>query len=133
MPRNLIYNTEIVALATTEAAATTTKNTSAVDMQNWDGCVFLGRFKTAATGTYVNIAQSTASGGTYSDLASTAQRNVTNWRIDVYQPRERYLRVEAHRGSVAMGDVWAIKYAQRVNSSSTQAFEFHASPTEGTA
>lgn len=133
MGRNLIYNTEMIQLATQEAAATTTKNTSAIDMKGYDGVVVIGRFKTASTSRAVNMAQSTASGGTYTDLAGTEQRNVTDFRIDVYRPRERFLRAEYHRDSIAFGDTWAIQYKSRVRSSSTQQFEFHASPTEGTA
>lgn len=130
---NQIYRTEIINVATTQAAATTTQTTTAVDMQGYDGVVFLGRFAAAATTNSANVAQATATGGTFADLAGTAQRNVTDFRIDIYRPEERYVRLEYHRASVALGDTWAIQYAGRNLSSSTQTFEFHATPTEGTA
>ena len=122
---NLIYRTEAVHLATQVAAATTTKNTAALDMQNYDGVVFLGRVKTAmATTKSVNIAQASATGGTFVDISNAVVRACTNWRIDVNRPAKRYLRVETHRSSVALGDIWAIQYSARQLSSSTQTFAF---------
>jgi DNA-binding transcriptional regulator LsrR (DeoR family) len=129
---NLVYRTEIINLATTEAAATTTQNTTPVDMQNFDGVLFCGRIKTAGAANYVSAQMATATGGTYTNIVGTKQASVTNWRMDIYKPRERYVRIKTSRGSVALGDVWAIKYAQRINSSSTQAFEFFLSPASGT-
>jgi len=130
---NLGSNAKFIHILANQAAATTTQNSAAVDMQGWDGVVFLGRIATAATTNAVNLAQSTASGGTFSDLAGSEQRNVTDYRIDVYRPRERYLRTETHRGSVALGSQWAIQYRGRSLASATAQYEFHASPTEGTA
>lgn len=132
---NLLYRTEQLQVLANQAAATTTQNSAAIDMQGWDGVMILGSFATVhATTKYVNVAQSTASGGTYSDLAGTAQRGVTQFRYDIYRPRERFLRVEYHRASGALGTTWAIKYgARRHSTTSTQVSEIHLSPTEGTA
>jgi len=132
---SLINRTRMVHVLANQAAATTTQNSSAVDMQGWDGVVFVGRFATVhATTKYVNIAQSTASGGTFSDLAGTAVRGKTDFRIDVWKPRERYLRAEYHRASGVLGSTWAIQYnGRRLPATATDAFEIHNSPTEGTA
>ena len=131
---SLIRTHKILNIATTRAAATTTQNTSAVDMQGFDAVTFFGRWKTAATTSNVNVAQSTASGGTYTDLTGTKVLNKTHWRIEVYRPRERFLRVEYHRGSAAFGDTWAVLSQPRRGTTITaNVGEFHASPTEGTA
>lgn len=129
MADNLIYQTEITQLATQEAASTATANTSTLDMQDYDGVVFLGRYKTAATGNRVRVQMATATGGTFTLLATTEQNNITDFRVDIYRPTERYLRLKYTRGSVAFGDTWAIQYQGRNLSSSTQTFGFHASPT----
>ncbi len=118
------------------AAATTTQNTVAVDMQGWDGVVFLGRIASAMATTLggVNVAQSTASGGTFTDLQGTGIRGGTDFRIDIWRPRERYLRAEYHRDSTALGNTWAILYnGRRLTTITDNIGEIHLSPTEGTA
>lgn len=132
---NLSRRTKMVHILANQAAATTTQNTSAVDMQGFDGVVFIGRFATVhATSKSFNVAQSTASGGTFSDLAGTAIRGKTDFRVDVYRPRERYLRGEYHRASGALGSSWAILYSgRRLSTTATETLEVHLSPTEGTA
>ena len=134
MAENVIYNQKIINIATTVGAATATVNTSAVDTQGWDGVCFIGRWAAAATTSSIKAANSTASGGTYTDLVGTKILNKTHWRLDIYRPRERFNRIEYHRGSAAFGDTWAILYNGRANVPATDNVgEFHASPTEGTA
>ena len=132
--QTLIQNTKILNIATTRAAATTTQQHGPVDMSGWDSVCFMGRFKTANANNKVNAAQSTASGGTFSALAGTSVGNKTHWRLDIHRPRERWLKLVVHRGSVAYGDVWAILYnGRRLTTITDNVGEFHASPTEGTA
>lgn len=135
MASNILSRSRATRIHANIAAATTTQNSSAIDMQGWDGVLIVGDFASAmATGKSVNLAQSTASGGTFLDLAGSAQRAVTNFRFDVYRPRQRFMRVEYHRSSVALGTTWAIQYGgRRLSSSATDDSLFLASPTQGTA
>lgn len=132
---NLLYRTKQLHILANVAAATTTQNSTAIDMQGWEGVLIVGRIASAmATTKSVNLAGSTASGGTFVDLAGTAQRETTDFRYDLYRPLKRFVRVEYHRSSVALGSTWAILYGgRRLSSSATETSEFHASPTDGSA
>ena len=134
MPNNPIYNCKIINTASTRAAATTDVDATFVDTQGWDGVVFLGRIASAATTNQMHAAMATATGGSVTELAGTAVRNKTHVRLDVYRPRQRYVRQEFERASVALGDSWAILYNGRDGAvaATDNVGEFHASPTGGT-
>lgn len=133
MPNVISENTEIIQVATAEPQATATKSLGPVDMQGWDGVVFLGRYKSAATSNRVRLQVATATDGSYTILATTEVNNVTDFRLDVYRPTERYLQLRYSRGTggtgVVFGDTWAIQYNGRNLASSTQQITFRASPT----
>ena len=134
MPNNPIYDYKIISTASTEGAATTDIDATFVDTQGWDGVLFLGRIASAATTNQMHAAMATATGGSVTEMAGTAVRNKTHMRLDVYRPRQRYVRQEYERASVALGDSWAILYNGRNGAVAAphNVGESHARPTGGT-
>jgi len=102
------------------ASANTTDVTSAeVDMAGWDGVVFITSYATAAANNLMHAEQDTATGmgsaadleGSEVDLSGASDED--QW-IDLFQPRERFVRVVAQRGtSAALESIWAIQYRGR--------------------
>lgn len=133
MANNPLYRARSEHLLTFATAGTATNASSFVDMQGADGVYVLGRFGTAATQNTVQLLQATATGQAGTALGSTLQRNVTEYRIDAYRPSQRYVKVETVRAaSSTLGDVWAIKYNIRRQSStatSQTGSAFHSTPT----
>jgi len=133
------------------SAAQTTGTSDALDMQNWDGVVFIGILGAGtATGTLsLKVQQCTTSGGTYADLTGTSSGNSTATTdnnkmiiIDIFRPLKRYLKVITTRGTAntILEALIAIQYRGRkvpVTQATTtgQAFshEVFISPAEGTA
>lgn len=139
--RNLLKNAKLTMVLAGAATGTSAQNTAAVDMAGYEGVVFFGSFATANAGNYANLAQSTASGGTYNDLEGTKVTpgdNGDSWAIDVYRPTKRFVRAETVRAgaTTVTGDVYALQYGARkppVTHGATIDSETHVSPDEGTA
>lgn len=127
---NLIYRSEIINIATSRGAATSTVNSSIVDTAGYDSATFIGRFATAhATTEGAQVMQATATGASFAAANGAVARAVTDYRIEVTKPRKRYLRVRTSRQSGALGDQWVILSNSRVHSSSTRSFTYANSPT----
>lgn len=141
MPQ-LSNDVKITKVADHTAAGTTAVNSTGVDMAGYEGVLFVTSFGTAAADNTVNAAQGLTSGGTYDDLLGTSVASGTSdedvW-IDVYRPIDRFVRLEAARGtSSTLESIWAIQYGGRVQpvdntTSGTIIGEAHTSPAEGTA
>ena len=140
---NFSTNFKISKVADYSAAGTTAVNTTAVDMQSWDGVFFLTHIGTANAGNFVNAAQGEQSDGSdaadLSDTKVTATAdNETVW-LEICKPTKRYVRLEATRGvSTTLGAVYAIQYEglqlPPVNVVvDTIIGELHVTPEEGTA
>lgn len=129
------------------AAGTTVQNGTAIDMQGWDGVLFVCFFGTiTATGVQGLKAQQGAAsdGSDGADLAGSlasvtdAQSN-TLAVVDVYRPQERYVRPVVTRATAnaVINGVIAIRYKGRkapvTFSSSVASSKFVQSPAEGTA
>ena len=124
------------------AADTTAVNSDGVDMAGYEGVLFVTSFGTANANNTVNAAQGLTSGGTYDDLLGTSVASGTSdedvW-IDVYRPIDRFVRLEAARGtSSTLESIWAIQYGGRKQpvdntTSGTIIGEAHVSVAEGTA
>lgn len=130
-----------------EAIATTGAGTSeitggTIDMQNFEGCLFVVKFGTAASNNQLQAQQDSASGmGTVQDLKNTLTTVGSSDEIvylDIYRPTKRFIRIQAERGTSTTID-WgiAIKYGPRKfpvdnDVSGTIAGEVHISPVEGT-
>jgi hypothetical protein len=145
---HLLDAVKVTRVMNAVAAGTTDQNSSAIDMQGWDGVVFLAAFGalTATQVTQIKVQQGQQSN--LSDAADLAGTNVgpladTDGNkllaVDVYRPQERYVRCVVDRGTAnaVIDGVLALQYKGRVKpvtqDSSVAFVEKHASPAEGTA
>lgn len=123
-------------------ADTTAVNSDGVDMANFEGVLFVTSFGTAASNNTVNLAQGADNSSDWQDLTGTSVTSGSSdedvW-LDVYKPSDRYVRLEAARGtSSTLESIWAIQYGPKKTpvdntTSGTIAGEAHVSPAEGTA
>lgn len=142
---NLLDGVKITKLNDATAAGITTINSAVVDMQGFDGVVFLTNTGTiAATGTAtVKAQQDTVVGmAGAADLAGTGQALIDtddnkSVAVDVKRPNERFLRLVIARATANSdwGAIWALQYRAR-KAPVTQGldkYETHVSPLEGVA
>lgn len=134
---------KITKVADHSTANTTDVTATEVDMAGYEGVLFLSSFGTAAANNTMKAQQDTVTGmGSAADLLGTSVASGTSdedvW-IDVFRPRERFVRVVGLRGtSTTMESIWAIQYGGRKQpvdntTTGTIAGEAHVSPAEGTA
>lgn len=112
---NLSKNVKVTLVKAGQTTAGTAINSTAVDMTGFEGVIFVGSFATAHASNNALAAQSITSGGTYADLAGTTVTpgdNGDSFLIDVYRPREQFVRCEIDRGgaNTVTGDIYAIQY-----------------------
>ena len=143
MHHNLSNGAQIAAGVANTGAGTTAVNGATVDMQNYEGVLFVCKFGTAAANNTIKGQQGQASDlSDAADLAGTSvavgSSDEIVW-LDLYRPRERYVRMVAVRGTSTTVE-WgvAIRYGPRKapvdnNVAGTIAGELHVSPAEGTA
>jgi len=142
--RNLVHKTDWLAHVATTAAGTTTINGTTLDMEGYDGVLFVVQIGTAAADNLLKAqGSSEADGGSpdaFSDLVgSSIGASVPLMVLDVYRPKERYIRAVVTRGTSTTIDCGlAIRYGARkmpcVNDVATViASAALASPAEGTA
>lgn len=140
---NLSKNCKVILIEAAAGSAGTELLSDAVDTQGFDGCMFVGSIATANAGNYAKVQQSSDDGSTdtYADLTGTklvTGDNGDSFLIDIYRPRERYLKLSIIRAgaNTATGDVYAILYHAKdmpTSHGSTIDSEVHVSPAEGTA
>lgn len=138
---NLSKNVKVILVEAGAASGTTDLESDVVDTAGFQGCMFIGSIATANAANYAKVQQCDTSGGSYADLEGTklvTGDNGDSFLIDVYQPRERYLKLYLERGGAATvsGDIYAILYGAEVVPTShgtTIDAETHVSPAEGTA
>ena len=130
---------------TQQTAGTADQNGSAIDMQGYDGVVFITTFGTANDGNHLKAQQdeNDDSGfGDAEDLAgtktvSTGANNTVV--LDVYRPQKRYIRaVGVLTASSTIGPIFAMQYKGRLRPedndvTDTIASELLISPAAGTA
>lgn len=128
------------------AAGTSDITSDTVDMQGFEGVVFIAHIGTL-TGSQVTSmkVQSSSDDSTYNDLLGTDSGNMDDTDgdqlivIDIHKPLERYLQAEVLRGTAnaVINGVIAIKYGAATEASTQGATVFssedHVSPIEGTA
>lgn len=144
MSKNLSSEVAISQGMATSGANTTDVNGTIIDMANYEGCLFVVKFGTAAADNTIHAQQDDAvGGGTMADVTGSAvalggASDEIVW-LDYYRPRERYIRVVADRGTSTTVD-WgvAIQYGPRKlpvdnTTAGTIAGEQTTSPAEGTA
>jgi hypothetical protein len=147
---NLGYNAKVLtAITPTAGAANTTDiNGTTLDMQGFDGVMVIVRMGTITANavTSIKMQQDTDSGaGTMADLLGTSITVADDdddqvFVIDLYKPRERYVRVVVDRGTqnAVVASAEYILYGPRnipttMNVTDAVTFEAHISPAEGTA
>ncbi len=121
---NLIRNIKITKVKATQSADTSDFNSDAVDMTNYEGCLFFTTVAAKNDGNYIEVEQSTTSAftaGTLVTLKDSKVVPVTNGEVayvEIHKPLEsqgKYLRVAVTRGaSTAIGDIYAVQYNSRV-------------------
>lgn len=125
------------------ATGTTTQTGTGVDMNGWDGVLFVAGIGSAAANNLMKAQQSDDDGSTdtYDDLASSGNvvaGTETTLCVDVQLPRKRYVRPAVVRGTTTTLDgIWAIQYKGKSlplsNVGSAQAVQQVYHPAEGTA
>lgn len=140
----LLENIKITRVLDNQTAATSSKGTSVLDMQGYQGVVFVAALSVGhATNNYMKAQQGTTSTTTgFADLLGTKIQSTASALqlvLDIYRPRERFVRAVVIRAtSSVIYPVWAIQYSGRkmaiVNSvAATLVAEVHVEPAEGTA
>lgn len=130
------------------AAGTTDQNGSIIDMQGFEGVLFIAAFGalTATQVTQIKAQQGADSGlSDAADLAGTLVGPLADADgnkclvLDIFRPRERYVRCVVDRGTAnaVIDGVLAIQYGAAdqptAHDTTVKAAEAHASPAEGTA
>lgn len=101
------------------SANTTTLTSDSVDMQGYDGVVFIAKYGTAAANNVIHAEQSSDDGDSdaFTDIADSevaAGASDEIQFIDILRPEERYVRCAALRGtSSTLEGIWAIRYQAR--------------------
>ncbi len=121
--QSLLQNTGIARVMDAKAAGVTAQNSTAVDMQNYEGVLFIAAFGelTDDQVTSIKAQQATASAGTYTDLDGTKVGDMEDdddnqlLILDVKNPTERYVRCVVSRGTAnaVIDGVIAIQYGPR--------------------
>ncbi len=147
---NLVKNIKVTRVMNAVAAGTgDTQTGTGVNMQGFEGVIFIAEFGTLTAGavTALKAQQSSDNGSSdaYADLSGTAQSIVDTAGndclvLDIYRPAERYVRPAITRATAnaVIDSVIAIQYGARkmptTNDAATVAgTETHVSPAEGTA
>jgi hypothetical protein len=145
---NLMKNTKLTRVSNAVAAGTTDINSSEIDMQNFEGVVFIVAFGTitASAVTSIKAQQDTATGmASAADLEGTGvtvaddDDNQLFW-LDIFRPQERFVRCVVDRATqnAVVDGIWAVQYGPKKkptthDSTTVGGGEVHASPAEGTA
>lgn len=142
-------NTKITRVMNAVAAGTTDQTSSIIDMNGFEGVRFIALFGTltATQVTSMKAQQGAAAAmGDAADLAGSSVGPLADADsnemliLDVYRPRERYVRVVIDRGTAnaVIDGVIAEQYGPRTeppvqDATTVSASETHQSPAEGTA
>lgn len=141
---NLLSRTKVIESSPYTTAGTSDVTGVAIDMAGYEGVMFIANFGTAAADNTILLHQSSddASADAYTEVLGTQVGVGASDEIvvlDVYRPRERYVKCIAERGtSSTLEGVIAIQYGPRSlpvdnTVAGTIHAEQHASPAEGTA
>ena len=127
MHGNLIDFMTPQVVADNRAAGTSDYNSSPVDLQTHEGVLFAVPISTGAnTGTLIATAQEGASTSSFNALSGTSaaytattdtdQSNNVVVLVDVYRPKDRYVRLNVNRGdeNVTVGPIVAMPYRPQI-------------------
>lgn len=140
---NGMKNIKITLVEAGATSAGTELTSDSVDMEGFDGVMFVGKIATVNAGNYGKAAQSSDDGvaDAFSDIEGSKVvpgDDGDSFLIDVYKPQKRYVRCAVIRAgaNTVTGDVYAIQYGPAkppVTQGTTIDSELHISPAEGTA
>ena len=145
---NLLKDVKITRVMSAVAAGTTDQDSDILDMQGYEGVMFIAMFGTltATQVTAITAQQNTADSGTgMTDLEGTSVGPLDDADsdkclvLDVYRPQERYVRCHVDRATAnaVIDGIIAIQYNAHskpvAQGSTISASEAHQSPDEGTA
>lgn len=145
---NLNKNTKLTRVSNAVAAGTSDVNSAVIDMQNFEGCLFVVAFGAITAGAVTSIKLQQGAQSDLSDAADLASTSVTVaddddnqiFYLDIYRPRERYVRLVVDRGTqnAVIDGIFAQQYGPKKSptthdSTTVGGGEIHASPAEGTA
>lgn len=132
---NLSSDVLIKKLDAAQPTGTAEFDSSSVDLQGWDGVLFVGSIGTANAGNYFK-AQDSADNAAWNDLAgSKTGANATEGIIDLYKPTNRYARLGVIRAGATTTVDPTIAILYRGNKkpvAQTIAKTLLATPAEGT-
>lgn len=145
---NLGYNAKVTRVMNAVAAGQTAQNSSILDMSGFEGVVFVAAFGAISSNAVTSIKAQQGMAADMSDAADLAGTSISIPDsasnklavLDVYRPRERYVRLVISRGTAnaAIDGVVAIQYGRKEgpiahDADTVVGSEVHASPGEGTA
>jgi hypothetical protein len=144
--RNFSTDIKITRVKAVQVAGSSDITCDSVDMQGYEGVLFLASFGTAADDNSIKAAQSSDDGSedSFADLedsevdVGTSKSNEIVW-IEINRPLERYLRPVVTRGtSSTIESVWAFRYGSSIRPvdnevAGTIAGDLLISPAEGSA
>ena len=147
--RNLLNDIEIANVSAPVAAGSAIdQNTSIIDMQNFEGCIFIAPVtdSVAAGVATLAIEQNDVESDVGMKALMEAEAMLTSVVdddlndkfivIDIYKPKKRYIQgvLTSTNANIAFGNVTAIKYSGRkspvIQSDSVQVSKVLASPEE---
>ena len=138
---NHFKGAKLVLVASAATAATSAVNTDVIDTAGFEGVAIFGTIAVTNAGNTLKVQQGAAANlSDAADLTGTATATTTNGDavlVDVFRPRERYVRgVITRTASSATGDFYAVLYNPRtepVTHGATVDSDYFVSPAEGTA
>lgn len=145
---NLSKNTKMTRVSNAVAAGTSAVNGAVIDMEGFEGCVFVVTFGAIVSGAVTSIKAQQGAASDLSDAADLANTSVSVaddddnqiFYLDIYRPTERYIRPVVSRATqnATIDSIMAIQYGPRVKLTTHDAMtvgggEVHAGPAEGTA
>lgn len=117
---NFCKNFKITKVKAGAASAGTAVESDVVDMQGYEGVIFVTTIATANAGNYLKAQQGAIEALSDAvDLAATtvvATANAETVWLEVHKPSDRYVRAVVIRAgaNTATGDIFAIRYNGRV-------------------
>lgn len=145
---NIGKNIKITRVLNAVAAGTTAQNSAVIDMQGYDGVVFIGAVGTltatavtglkAQQGQASNLSDGADLEGSLASIPDTGSNGLAI--VDIYRPQERYVRAVFSRATAnaVLDGITAIQYkgskAPSTHDATTViAAKYLNSPAEGTA
>jgi hypothetical protein len=145
---NFLTQNKLTLVEAATAAGTTDVESAIVDCAGYQGVVFFTTFGviTAGAVTSIKVQQDIdAAGATMADLLGSGitvadDDDGQTFAIEIYRPRERYLRCVVDRATqnAVVGEIYAIRYGARTGPQTNTVTdlltaEIHVGPAEGTA